>query len=959
MKHAPSVRAATSGRQHLALALTLAWSFAGSAAADIVVVISETAAMMDTSEQVANLQRGARVERFKQQSGWSLVAAKVDGTFRKAWIKTVMLRPVPYERLQTIALLRSATTTMDGKQRSLPAGSLRIVIATERNRVKIDAYPTLRDAAEAMLIANFFGDGQLPGVWVSTDDVAPHDLALEVLDQHLHFEPDAAAWWRARGILRQRLIEDVDVRDAVGISAPAWQAHQPIEQATIPMQRRLAVRDLKRSLEIDSKSSLAELALGAIYTDLEDFSAAELAFRRAQQLGADPVEVSMATASLWMAAKHWDLAIDSLERAAEHGSQAATGRLEGLANHLYFKRQRPELTAEQVAELRKNRERINQFLRKHHRIGETPGGRRPDILELMTASAESRDLRPYYVSWAKFSGESRHGTPRQNGPRSRRVISMNEAEAMFLAANTHRDREAIAAALIYSTNPSRIMDGGNRMSRLLHAALELGDDGAARDTVKAAKEQFGRDTSRVKEQSFQELIDTGYSYTPSTLASTSIQTWAAPALIYGKQALYRQLARTDLNYLTPRTESDATGHAALMAALDAFVTGDREQAIQLYSCGRQLQQKLNERRKARYLDVALQDGRDPNAFEPEQTLFDPVRTLLPLLARDRETLAVVTRKAFDEANFSHESVLGCGEGLEVALPSSSNLVAFARRSERRLAAIHQLAAVHDPSLVVPAFESLANARRLRSRSIRRFADRPRGPDDPLLIEMLGMQCSLQCLLHPRSEAVGRQGQADWLQARISDGITRTIADLYQHSIGSRTIDDVIADAPRWQTSKEICKQLDKGQVAIEILKGQTFDLSREKDGYPLTPPVYAAWVVRRDQSPRLVHLGDASELDALVRQALQRIGDYARQVAQLGERDAQLDVLLQTLGSRLLKPLELDLEQIDELIVCPDGERWLARWPALMPDGTYLIESCRVSHRFTVGDLRREAPRPT
>jgi CHAT domain-containing protein/tetratricopeptide (TPR) repeat protein len=137
------------------------------------------------------------------------------------------------------------------------------------------------------------------------------------------------------------------------------------------------------------------------------------------------------------------------------------------------------------------------------------------------------------------------------------------------------------------------------------------------------------------------------------------------------------------------------------------------------------------------------------------------------------------------------------------------------------------------------------------------------------------------------------------------------------------------------------------------------DQDLRKEGAPRRPQSrYAAWVAEPGREPRLVYLGDAEKIEALVSAWHSAVSQSpaADRDPETAERRAR------TRGARLREriwdPLQLATEQLDRLYLVPDGALQLVNPYAFpLPGNGYLVERSPVVHLLTAErDLLAPAP---
>lgn len=149
---------------------------------------------------------------------------------------------------------------------------------------------------------------------------------------------------------------------------------------------------------------------------------------------------------------------------------------------------------------------------------------------------------------------------------------------------------------------------------------------------------------------------------------------------------------------------------------------------------------------------------------------------------------------------------------------------------------------------------------------------------------------------------------------------------------------------------EIVGQLSSGEVFIDFMKVQDWDLHAETIVDACKPERYCAWVYRSQDSEgwRFFDLGLAERID-------QRVGAMVSEIQEAvtanggGKKSesslaAQIKERARSLSAILLKPIlaEIDLSVLGEngrVTISPDSTLWMVPWNALpLEDDTFLVE---------------------
>lgn len=143
---------------------------------------------------------------------------------------------------------------------------------------------------------------------------------------------------------------------------------------------------------------------------------------------------------------------------------------------------------------------------------------------------------------------------------------------------------------------------------------------------------------------------------------------------------------------------------------------------------------------------------------------------------------------------------------------------------------------------------------------------------------------------------------------------------------------------------DIERSLPANAALIEFVSYRPFQVTKKR-AEAFASPRYAAYVLRRDGIVASFDLGDAAQIDRQVQQlraALSTPTDGAvRQVAR-------------SLHERVLQPLEATLNDVEHLVISPDGALNLIPFAALVDArGEYLVERRTISYVTSGRDLPR------
>jgi CHAT domain-containing protein/tetratricopeptide (TPR) repeat protein len=159
----------------------------------------------------------------------------------------------------------------------------------------------------------------------------------------------------------------------------------------------------------------------------------------------------------------------------------------------------------------------------------------------------------------------------------------------------------------------------------------------------------------------------------------------------------------------------------------------------------------------------------------------------------------------------------------------------------------------------------------------------------------------------------------------------------------------------WFELAAIRRSLPAGGVLIDVARHGVFDFQKSGKA-KWNPAHYVAWVTPREGAVRVVDLGEAAAIDALVAAVQKELPLAAERVRDLGEAEAEKVLLEKTrpLAQKLLEPL-LALDEVAyarQWVLSPESNLWLVPWAALpLPAkgaNKYVVET-RVLRFVTAG----------
>lgn len=142
----------------------------------------------------------------------------------------------------------------------------------------------------------------------------------------------------------------------------------------------------------------------------------------------------------------------------------------------------------------------------------------------------------------------------------------------------------------------------------------------------------------------------------------------------------------------------------------------------------------------------------------------------------------------------------------------------------------------------------------------------------------------------------------------------------------------------------VCAALPEGTVLVEFIRFIPYAPAPARAASRWSEPRYGAYLLDRDGVRAYADLGDASSLNAAVRQLR----------AALGEGGMKYEGPARDLYERLFGPLRLDPRGVRHLVISPDGSLNGVPFAALLsPEGRHLVDLVDVSSVYSGRDLTR------
>lgn len=134
-------------------------------------------------------------------------------------------------------------------------------------------------------------------------------------------------------------------------------------------------------------------------------------------------------------------------------------------------------------------------------------------------------------------------------------------------------------------------------------------------------------------------------------------------------------------------------------------------------------------------------------------------------------------------------------------------------------------------------------------------------------------------------------------------------------------------------AQDIIDALPERTALLEFVKIQDYDFSFSKNPWGLTR--YIVFILRHNGSVRMVDLGNAKAIDPCIGETL----------GAIRTRHHKTTELLQELNTNVFAPMEVYLNGIDRLIICPDGLVSLIPFNAVIDSSNkYLVKRFTITH---------------
>jgi tetratricopeptide (TPR) repeat protein/CHAT domain-containing protein len=156
---------------------------------------------------------------------------------------------------------------------------------------------------------------------------------------------------------------------------------------------------------------------------------------------------------------------------------------------------------------------------------------------------------------------------------------------------------------------------------------------------------------------------------------------------------------------------------------------------------------------------------------------------------------------------------------------------------------------------------------------------------------------------------------------------------------------------------DVASALPQGAILLELVRYEPYDFEKiGNDEQRTGPPRYLAFTLDHAGNITLTDLGDAGEIDSLVRLARKQIYQARAEVYSplIVESERRLNEVTGKLYDIIWAPLESHFGNRTDIFISPDGQLSLLPFEILpCPDGEYVIEKFRVSYLSSGRDLLR------
>lgn len=234
----------------------------------------------------------------------------------------------------------------------------------------------------------------------------------------------------------------------------------------------------------------------------------------------------------------------------------------------------------------------------------------------------------------------------------------------------------------------------------------------------------------------------------------------------------------------------------------------------------------------------------------------------------------------------------------------------------------------------------------------------RDANDPQLRHQIDQLAQIRTQLAGMCRAAPKSGE----EAAFRQRLTRLARDEQEMARRVNLAAGLGVQDDPWVEISAVRKTLRTDSVLIEIARFRPHELRVKADENAWLPPRYVAWLIPEASSNvRVIDLGEADAIDFAVMLARRAIEDSAptpdgTQTEVAAEKLALGP--LRELAKLVLDPFLPALDNVNEIILSPDSQLWLAPWSALpMPDGRYAIERWTLRYVTSGRELVRSRAR--
>jgi len=179
-------------------------------------------------------------------------------------------------------------------------------------------------------------------------------------------------------------------------------------------------------------------------------------------------------------------------------------------------------------------------------------------------------------------------------------------------------------------------------------------------------------------------------------------------------------------------------------------------------------------------------------------------------------------------------------------------------------------------------------------------------------------------------------------AQLAVELERIEAEAGQHSSELR---QQLSEQTQAVTPERVQAAMPGGTALVEIVSYRPYNTKAKTSGERFGAPRYAAYVLHRTRGARWAELGEASEIDSLVRAFRTLLAD---------PQDAGVREAARRLDERIMRPVRRLLGETNKVFISPDGSLNLVPFAALVDEtNRFLIERYTFTYLTSGRDLLR------